>query len=223
MIINKEYIKKFNPCDNRFYNYVDSYQDQDFSIIEFLRLDKITYDDKIWVWKRLATINEAALFGLKCVESILYIYEEKYPTDNRPRLALKSIKRYMVNPNAANANAAANAATNATNYYAANAANAYYANAANANAAYYAANANAAYYAANAANAAYYAANAATNATNYYAANAAAYYAAEAAEAVVNAAANAAYYANAAANATIGKQTQQDKNLQFLIEIYEGR
>ena len=184
MIINTTFIQQFNPCKDRINNYINYYDNKDFTLTEFLKLDNITYDDKIWVWKRFATINEAALFGLKCAESVLYLFENKYPSDKRPRLALESVKIYIDNPTQENKlNCRAYAVYTA-----------------------YAAATNAAAYAAYAAAA--YAANAAADV-----AYAAAAYAANAA----------AYAANAANAANANKQAQQEKNLQFLIEIYEGK
>ena len=103
-------------------------------------------------------------FAVLCAESVLHIYENQYPDDNRPRKAIEAAQNYLKKPS----NAAAYAAYEA---YEANAAG---------NAAAYAA------YAAYEANAAYepYAA--------YEAANAAAYAAAYAAYAAANAAAYAA-------------------------------
>ena len=83
-------------------------------------------------------------------EEVLYIFEEKYPKDLRPREAIEAAKRYLDDPSDAAAYAAASAA-NAAAYaaYAANAANAAASAAYSTNAASYAAYA--ASYAANAA------------------------------------------------------------------------
>ena len=97
--------------------------------------------------KLVAAVNverELRLFAADCAEHVLYLFEEKYPDDDRPRKAIQSARDFANDSISAHAtNAAANAA-----YAAANAAHA-------------------------AANAAAYAANAAY-ATNAYATNAAA-------------------------------------------------
>ncbi len=99
-------------------------------------------------------------------ESVLPLFEAKYPNDNRPRLAIEAARAWIGDPcertaDAARAADAAYAAAYAANaaYYAARAADAAYAAA-------YAANA-----AANAADAAYYAARAARAAYAAYATN----------------------------------------------------
>jgi hypothetical protein len=145
--ITSEYIANLKPCKNRHDNYLQHYANTDFSVVEFLQLENITYEDKLWVWKKFATISEAVLFGLKCASSVLDIFESKRPNDKRPRLALEAVDIYLKKPTEEN--------KQACNYAAASAASAAYATAyAAANAAYAAA--------AYAADAATYAADAAT-------------------------------------------------------------
>lgn len=99
----------------------------------------------------------ARLFAADCAERVLHHFEDRYPGDTRPRVAIEAARRFARDEaTAEERNAAYNAATAA--YAAANAANAAY-NAAAAAYAAYAAAAAAAYDAANAAAA--YAANAA--------------------------------------------------------------
>jgi len=102
-------------------------------------------------------------FAVLCAESVLHIYENQYPDDNRPRKAIEAAQNYLKKPSNAAAKAA-NAAANAASYAAKAAYEAY--------AAYAAGNA-----AGNAAKAAYeaYEAYAAGNAAAYAAGNAAAY------------------------------------------------
>lgn len=183
MKITTELVKTFNPCKDRFHNYQTNYPNSDLHIVDFLKLENITYNDKIWVWKKVATINEAALFGLKCADSVLHIFEDKYPNDKRPRLALDSVRTYLDNPTEENKKECREAS-----YDAAFAAYDVYATAAY--------------------SAAYSAAYAAYAVIAYSTAYTAPYVAA--------------YAADAADTAAAGK-TQQDKNIQFLIEIYEGK
>jgi hypothetical protein len=213
MRITTELVKTFNPCNDRFNNYQTNYPNSDLHITEFLKLENITYNDKIWVWKKVATINEAALFGLKCADSVLHIFENKYPEDKRPRLALDSVRTYLDNPTEENKKACRTAAYAAA--AAADAAADAYAYAAAAAAADAAADAYAAYAAA---------AAAADAAADAYAAAADA--AADAYAAAAYAAADAYAYAAAAAAADAAadaRKTQREKNIQFLIEIYEGK
>ena len=126
MLINKAVISNLSPCSSRFNNYLDHYEKFNGSLDDFLDLDKITYSDKIWVASRLLNKNQLVHFGLLCAESVLNIYEDKYPKDKRVKDCieyLKTIKNYdnissiereNINVHTANAYAAnAYAATNA--------------------------------------------------------------------------------------------------------------
>jgi hypothetical protein len=207
MQINKEILKNLNPCLDRYKNYLENYPNFDGSFDEFLDLENITYNDKIWVAQRVLNTNQLIHFGLLCAESVLHIFEEKYPEDKRPRNCIEYLMKIddfsnltdeqkeeiLKHKNAASsASSAAYAAAYASAYsYAANAANATNAT--------------------NATNAAASAANA-TNAAASAAAYASAYsYAANAAYASVS------YYAASyAANADDAKLDQQNLNIQFL-------
>jgi hypothetical protein len=103
-------------------------------------------------------------FAVLCAESVLHIYENQYPDDNRPRKAIEAAQNYLKKPSnaaAKAANAAAKAANAAYAAKATKAAYAAYAAAYAAKAAYEAYEAYAAYAAYEAANAVAYAAKAA--------------------------------------------------------------
>jgi hypothetical protein len=51
--INKYVIYKMNPCKDRFYNYLVHYSNFEGSLLEFLDLEHISPEDKIWVTIRL--------------------------------------------------------------------------------------------------------------------------------------------------------------------------
>ena len=166
MKINVEIISKLNPCESRFTNFKKQYPNFDDSFTEFLKLENITYDDKVWVMVRLLSKNQLVHWSILCAESVLHIFENERPQDKRVSEALTTLKSIpdFENMSDAERKAANSAATNAAN--AANAATA-------ATAAAYAANAaTAAAYAANSAAAYAYAANSAANTAAAYAANA---------------------------------------------------
>jgi hypothetical protein len=79
--INKEVISKFNPCKERFDMFLENYSDFNGSFDEFIDLNKITYEDKIWVAKKVLNRNQLVHFGLLCAKSVLNIFETKYPED----------------------------------------------------------------------------------------------------------------------------------------------
>jgi len=51
--INTKIIKKLKPCKDRFDNWIEHYDSFQGSLIDFLHLEKITPQDKIWVAVRL--------------------------------------------------------------------------------------------------------------------------------------------------------------------------
>jgi len=55
MKITSEIIANLRPCSDRFYNFLKHYGTYDGDLQNFVTLDKITYDDKVWVFTRLAT------------------------------------------------------------------------------------------------------------------------------------------------------------------------
>ena len=209
MLITNELIKSLNPCKKRLDNYLQFYKDKSHTKAQFMGLKNITHEDKIWVAFRLMPKENLKLAAADIAESVLHLFEEKYPKDKRPRKAIEVARNGNFNTAA---DAAAYAATYAAATYAA-------ADAVNAAAAYAAT-----YAAADAVNAA--AVNAAADAAAYaaaYAADTAAYVAAYAA---ANAAANAAYAADAAAyaartaRAACAAKLKQEKLIKKIILKY---
>ena len=209
MLINKEVIEKFHPCKDRLSNFTIKYPEFNGNLKEFLSLDKITYKDKVWVSVRLMTKTQKVKFSIKCAESVLHLFESKFPNNKSPRECLEYLKTFNSFENLTQEQKNQIwKVRNAAYAAAANAADAAYA----ASDAAYAAAADAAY----ATDAAYaYAAYAADAA---YAAYATAYATSAAAYAADDAYAYAAY---AAADATDARKEQEDKNLGFILEILE--
>lgn len=64
--VNKEIIKSLKPCADRYENYLKYYNDFDGQLEEFLDLENITYQDKIWVAVRLMPRFLAEVFAIDC-------------------------------------------------------------------------------------------------------------------------------------------------------------
>lgn len=90
MLITKELIANLKPCQVRFDNYRAHYAGFIGTLAEFLALDKITYDDKVWVAQRVLSLPVLQRWAALCAESVLYIYEAAYPDDNRPRKTVEA-------------------------------------------------------------------------------------------------------------------------------------
>lgn len=79
MKINAEIIAKLNPCTSRFENFKTQYPYFDGTLSDFVALENITYNDKIWVATRLLSKNQLVHWSILCAESVQPIFESKYP------------------------------------------------------------------------------------------------------------------------------------------------
>ena len=74
------------------------------------------FDWAHWLICKLSTHKQKVLYTIYAAEQAIYIYEEKYPNDDRSRKAIEAAKKCMDNPTEENQNAAyeaGNAAVNA--------------------------------------------------------------------------------------------------------------
>ena len=83
MKITTQLITALNPCKDRLDNYLQHYSNLEFTFDDFIDLEHISYNDKIWVAKQVLNKNQLCHFGLLCAESVLNIFESKYPEDKR--------------------------------------------------------------------------------------------------------------------------------------------
>lgn len=98
MKINLQFIKQFNPCESGVAEYIDAgYYNFNGTVLEFLSLDKISINNKLWVVLRTEIISENDLHELACKfsESVLHIFENQYPNDKRPRLAIEAKRKWI--------------------------------------------------------------------------------------------------------------------------------
>jgi hypothetical protein len=91
-MITLETIKALKPCKDRLDNYVKHYSEKSFTHGQFMGLKNITQEDKIWVALRLIPQAKLRFAAADIAESVLDIYEAKYPNDNRPRLAIEAAR-----------------------------------------------------------------------------------------------------------------------------------
>jgi len=64
--VNSKIIKSLLPCEDRLVNYLKHYNELNFDILEFLALDKITTEDKVWVSVRLMPKELVQRFAMDC-------------------------------------------------------------------------------------------------------------------------------------------------------------
>ena len=199
MLIDKNVLKNLKPCADRYKNFLEFHAEFSGTFSDFIDLSNVSYEDKIWVSTRVLNRNQLVSFAVLCADSVLHIFEAKFPEDKRVAnllIFMKSIKDFS---NITDAEKVELERLRTETRNAANAA----ARSAYCTAAAYAA-ARSAYYTA-AADTAYYTAAAADTAAAY-----AAYYTAADADAT-DATATAAYAA--------ARKQQQDLNLTFLKQV----
>jgi hypothetical protein len=92
--INRSIISALKPCKDRFDNYVKFYGDREFTPRQFMGLKNITHADKLWVAFRVLPKEACIKAAVDVAESVLHIYEAKYPNDKRPREAVEAARLY---------------------------------------------------------------------------------------------------------------------------------
>jgi hypothetical protein len=85
MLINADVLKGFKACSSGLDNFTKQYPKFSGSFLEVLDLKNIPYSDKIWLARKVLNKDQMVHFGLLCAESVLNIFESKYPLDKRVR------------------------------------------------------------------------------------------------------------------------------------------
>lgn len=103
------------PCKDSYENFKKHYPDFNSDLKEFLYLDKISYADKDWVFRKLTNPEQIIKWNTMCTESILDIFETEYPNDLRPRNALEASEAYRLSPTEINRKVVSTAANDCLN------------------------------------------------------------------------------------------------------------
>jgi len=67
--INTEILKSLNPCEDRYKVWLEHYKNFNGTILEFLDLDRISAQDKIWVAIRMMPRFLVEVFAIDCAFS----------------------------------------------------------------------------------------------------------------------------------------------------------
>jgi len=113
-VITNELIASFAPCKDRHNNYLKYYKGKSFTIQQFMGLKNISHSDKMWVGVRLLSDKDRPLYAAAVAESVLHIFEAKYPNDDRPRKIIEALRAGVVVVDAIDAHVAAINAAHAT-------------------------------------------------------------------------------------------------------------
>ena len=94
-------IKNLKPCASRFENYLNYYENRVFTYVQFISLDEISFEDKVWILTRLMTLENMILFSQDAA---------RYAVQDADQDAAKSADQYAA------AQCAQEAAQNAAQY-----------------------------------------------------------------------------------------------------------
>lgn len=92
MKVNVIKIKALNPCKSRLDAFLVNHASFSGTMHKFLNLENVPHTDKVWVYFRLIPKELIGKIAADIAESVLNIYESKYPNDNRPRLAIEAAR-----------------------------------------------------------------------------------------------------------------------------------
>ena len=114
MKITIDKIKEFNPCQSGLDNLINYYPKFNYTMVEFLQLEHIPYDDKIWLVTKLVDVDVLKQWSVECAEKVMDNYNKVYPNDDRISNCIQVIKEYLAgNTGLEELNAARSAARSA--------------------------------------------------------------------------------------------------------------
>ena len=101
MKLTKEKLKSFDPDIEVYQWYLEQNITDLFKITSKLIKEK-HYDWCSWILVKMMDEKQCVKYALFAAERVLYIFEKKYPNDNRPRKVIEAVKEYLKNPNLIN-------------------------------------------------------------------------------------------------------------------------
>ena len=113
--ITTDWLRKHKACPEGI-TYFETLQETDALTVFGTMIDRqqnLSWAN--WAIARLMTKPQAVAYAIYATEQVIGIYEQRYPTDQRPRNAIDAVKAYLKNPT----NAAVHAAYAADAAYAA--------------------------------------------------------------------------------------------------------
>ena len=99
--ITLKYLNNINACEGgiKYYNMLG--ETNLFKLIE-KGIEDSKFDYCNWLIARCMSRKQCLMYALHAAESVLHLYEDKYPNDNRPRLAIESVKAVIRRDNKKN-------------------------------------------------------------------------------------------------------------------------
>ena len=117
MKITKRMIRELNPCYDGWRWYLENREEDLLKLL--LNANRNNPKDAIWLFTKLMTEEQCLEISIFSARKVLYLFENIYPDDMRPRRAIESAELYLKDPTKEKINASAainadNAAVNAT-------------------------------------------------------------------------------------------------------------
>jgi len=105
--ITKEFLQSHSACKEGM-KWVTENNMIDLPVDQFI--EKLIEGDKFdwanWLIVRCTTHEQKIRYAIFAAEQVIKIYEDKYPTDDRPRKAIEAARNYLIDPSEENKNAA---------------------------------------------------------------------------------------------------------------------
>ena len=104
--VTREWLIKEDACDSGV-KYYDTLKTEDTAdILERCAVDQ-EFSHARWLIMRVLSKTKQIQYAVFCAEQVLHLFEENYPDDNRPRLAIEAAKAVIADPSNDNKKAAA--------------------------------------------------------------------------------------------------------------------
>ena len=107
--MTKKWLEKHDACRDGVEAFLDQPERDTIKLLQLgLKLKK--YDWTVWLMGRLMTKKQNVALSIFAAEPCIKQYENVYPEDKRPRLAIEAAKQWLKTPTSAAASAAWSAA-----------------------------------------------------------------------------------------------------------------
>ena len=114
MKITKAEIKALDPCLDGWEWYLKNQEEDLLKLL--LSANKEHPDYSRWLFTKLMTKDQCVGIAIYSARLVLDIFEDKYPEDNRPRLAIEAAENWLKDPSEENVSAATYATATAATY-----------------------------------------------------------------------------------------------------------
>ena len=118
MKVTKEFLHGKHACAGGYKWFCENCLELGEQIEQIKHLSKHRYDWTNWLLVRVMTLEQKRKYAIFAAQQVLDIFEAKYPTNTRPRKAIKAAEKVLENDTKENRSAAAAAASDAYTAYA---------------------------------------------------------------------------------------------------------